>query len=297
VTEAALRTMREYVVNKTTDNSLVIMGPPKSSKTTMLHEMLPRLVVASKPATEPVFVRIVFQLGFTPSQAWLLVKIRLAMVARAFAIEADVPSDANAEIALDDFALDVAAGLQKQGRRLWLLIDECQVIFQCLMFLCCHVINKLDFLSQAPLLNARDPDEKRRVAYFYKALVGMLSDIGCCAFTGSSMVTFLNSVRDLRPNGFEMFNCAEYVLLGHRAPSKQWSKQIATSLIESMKKKQGSNWLHVFGPNLTPALVLSTLRSKPELFTVRPALIHQVLKHLDDSKSEEEIQSRLDAFN
>jgi hypothetical protein len=106
------------------------------------------------------------------------------------------------------------------------------------------------------------------------------------------MVTFLNSVRDLRPNGLEMFNCADYVLLGHNAPSKQWEQRIATSLIESMKK-ENTNWLNVFGPNLSPELVSATLRSKPELFTVRPALIHQLLQRLTDSNFGDDIQTRL----
>ena len=127
----------------------------------------------------------------------------------------------------------------------------------------------------------------------YKALVGSLSNIGCCAFTGSSMITFLNSVRDLRPNGFEMLNCAKYVLLGHNAPSQQWELRIATSLIDSMQQDERSIWSTIFGPDLTPELVLATLRSKPELFTVRAALIHQLLKHLDDSTSEVGIHSRL----
>jgi hypothetical protein len=134
-------------------------------------------------------------------------------------------------------------------------------------------------------LNALDQAEKQQVAYMYKALVGTLSDIGCCAFTGSSMVTFLNSVRDLRPNGFQMFNTAEYVLLGHNAPSRQWERRIASSLIESMKEKQDSNWLNILGPDLTPELVLATLRSKPELFTVRAALIHQLLENLSGAAS------------
>jgi DNA polymerase III delta prime subunit len=128
VTEDALRTMQQYVDHKTTVNSLVFMGPPKCSKTTMLHEVLPRLVVASNPKMSPVFVRIVFTLGTKPREAWLRIKNRLAKVARAFEIIVDVPSDANTADELDDFALDVATGLQKQGLRLWLLIDECQVL-------------------------------------------------------------------------------------------------------------------------------------------------------------------------
>ena len=124
----------------------------------------------------------------------------------------------------------------------------------------------------------------------YKALVRELSDIGCCAFTGSSMVTFLNSVRDLKPNGFEMFNTAEYVLLGHNAPSTQWEQRIASSLIESMRSKS-KKLLKVFGPDLTPELVLAALHSKPELFTIRPALIFHMLENLKVPKSTDEIVS------
>jgi hypothetical protein len=98
------------------------------------------------------------------------------------------------------------------------------------------------------------------------------------------MITFLNSVRDLTPNGFEMFHCAEYVLLGHNAPSKQWEQNIANSLIQSLNVKS-AKWLKLVGPYLTPELVLEALLSKPELFTVRPALIYQILENLKVPKS------------
>ena len=128
LTEAALRTMQQYVDNKTTDNSLVFMGPPKCSKTTMMHEVLPRLVVASNPKLSPVFVRIVLDMKSPPAQAWQRIRAQLRRVSEAFGIIARAPSDSELFDLLPDFAFDVATGLQGQGRCLWLLIDECQVL-------------------------------------------------------------------------------------------------------------------------------------------------------------------------
>jgi hypothetical protein len=129
VTEDALRTMREYIDYKTATNSLVFMGPPKSSKSMMLHEVLPRLVVASKPETEPVFVRIVLDMRSSPAQAWLRIKAELLLVCEAFEINAPVLlGDEYLSSLLPGLVSAVASGLKEESRRLWLLIDECQVL-------------------------------------------------------------------------------------------------------------------------------------------------------------------------
>ena len=135
--------------------------------------------------------------------------------------------------------------------------------------------------------------EKSEFAYLFKSFVRVLSDFGCLAFTGSSMVTFLNCMREQKTNGFEMFNTAEYVLLGHNLPSKQWERHIVTEIMDGMKMNTGSDWTKVFGPYLTPELVLETLRSKPDFFTVRPALIHQLLENLQGTDSNSSIDVRL----
>jgi hypothetical protein len=93
----------------------------------MLHEVLPRLVVASKPTESPVFVRITFPLSFTPLQAWKDTRDALVDVATAYGIGALAPNDESVFSRLPAFAGFVAEGLKDQGRRLWLLIDECQV--------------------------------------------------------------------------------------------------------------------------------------------------------------------------
>jgi hypothetical protein len=102
----------------------------------MLHEVLPRLVVASKPAAEPVFVRIVFTLGTTYTDAWQLIRDRLLSVCQAFDVGAQLPPDTDMSKTLPDFVLAVAQGFKEQGRQLWLLIDECQVWFLSWLRLC-----------------------------------------------------------------------------------------------------------------------------------------------------------------
>jgi hypothetical protein len=94
-----------------------------------------------------------------------------------------------------------------------------------------------------------------------------------------------------------MFNSSDYVLLGHNLPSKQWEQRVTDSFIEARKADViASNWSRVFGVDLTTDLVLATLRSKRELFNVRPALIDQLLVNLnpDDSNSVD-IRTRLTA--
>ena len=155
LTESALNKMLAFIENKSPISSLVLIGPPKCSKTTMLHEVLPRLVVASNPDKTPVFVRIVFPLNSTPTAARQQIREELDFVSNAFGIGATMPSAATSPTLLVKLVEGIAKGLQKQGRRLWLLIDESQVIIIIVLALhfCIHWIFVTGATDQCKRLN------------------------------------------------------------------------------------------------------------------------------------------------
>lgn len=111
---------------------LVIGGPVKSGKTTVLHEVLPALVAAHRQKgsalPEPVIMRFTFyEVGLPEAAADRLVKeaIRLAAV---FGIHITGPSSQSDALNRMDIFLDIICRqFHASGRQLWLLLDEVQV--------------------------------------------------------------------------------------------------------------------------------------------------------------------------
>jgi hypothetical protein len=112
---------------------LVVLGPPKSSKSSVLRELLPRLAAARACEFTPVFVRIEFPLDTTPADAASLLWKQLKRAASAFELEMYHPgpvaeiSIQHARLHLPDLIESFAMRLESQKLKLWLLIDECQV--------------------------------------------------------------------------------------------------------------------------------------------------------------------------
>ena len=122
----------DFVRSPEPDQALVVFGPPKSSKTTVLFEVLPSMVAARVGGLDPVFVRHSLSLDDTPHRAALNIWHALARVARAFDVyDVDVPAAATFDDARREIPLlirDLAPRFERKAKRqLWLLIDEVSV--------------------------------------------------------------------------------------------------------------------------------------------------------------------------
>jgi hypothetical protein len=128
LSETALLQIQSFIDVKNTNEALIIVGPQRSGLTTVLLEVLPRLVFSSTTGLSPVFVELTFQLWDNPNEAGGLIKHRFDQVAEAFGIRLSKSKKGkNENNYLKTIAGELASGLEKQGRCLWLLIDECQV--------------------------------------------------------------------------------------------------------------------------------------------------------------------------
>ena len=136
-----------YVSYHNPNQALIVLGPPKSSKTAVLHTVLPRMVAARVGGLEPVFVRLTFSLRDSPQIAAKRIWTELREVAHAFNIyETVVP----AEVSLDDASLclpklisEIASrfvnGAEK--RQLWLLMDEVSVRLYNISLIACFALD------------------------------------------------------------------------------------------------------------------------------------------------------------
>ena len=113
---------------------LVVLGPPKCSKTAVLHDVLPRMVAARAGGITPVFVRLTFELDDTPEIAADRIWQQLRDVAHAFGVlQVDVPAKvifADARFKLPDLIDRLARLFEKNDYQLWLLFDEISVRFK-----------------------------------------------------------------------------------------------------------------------------------------------------------------------
>jgi hypothetical protein len=123
----------DFVVNRPcAARALVVLGPPKSGSTTVLHEVLPRMVAAQPSDFVPVFVRVTFELDDTPERAAKRMWEALRDVARAFdaSYDVDIPAKATFEVARREVPYLIerlSRSFKNNKRQLWLLLDECQV--------------------------------------------------------------------------------------------------------------------------------------------------------------------------
>jgi hypothetical protein len=114
--------------------ALVFLGPPKSGKTAVLHELLPRMVAAHPSDFTPVFVRVTFEFGDTPERATKRIWEALRDVANAFDFhrQVDIPDKTTFEHSCFEVPILIerlAHSFEYNKRQLWLLLDEFQVLF------------------------------------------------------------------------------------------------------------------------------------------------------------------------
>jgi hypothetical protein len=110
---------------------LVLVGPVKSGKSTVLHHILPAVVAQAYSAggtPHPVIVRVTFNLRAPPAEAAMKLVENAAEAAARFGVTSAMPHTPQEALRrLDTILGTLAEGIEAQGGRLWLLLDECQV--------------------------------------------------------------------------------------------------------------------------------------------------------------------------
>ncbi len=122
----------DFVSSPEPEQALVVFGPPKSSKTTVLFQVLPSMAAALPDRLDPVFVRLSLSLDDTPRRAAQKIWDALARAARVFDVyDVNVPAKATfdeARLEIPYLIRDLAPRFEKKAKRqLWLLIDEVSV--------------------------------------------------------------------------------------------------------------------------------------------------------------------------
>jgi hypothetical protein len=113
---------------------LMVFGPPKSSKTAVLHDVLPPLAAARVSKLTPIFVKPKISLNETPSVAALRIWKDLNVAGKALEIDVAALPVPEAEFTFEHARIDlprlvksVALKMLSRNLQLWLLIDECHV--------------------------------------------------------------------------------------------------------------------------------------------------------------------------
>lgn len=128
----ALKQLRDFVVEKPSNQPqlLVLVGPVKSGKTAVLHRILPALIAADHRdchSPRPVILRFSFNLRAGPALAAKQLLDDAAGIAASFRVHVKVPDIEGAYSGFAYLMKEIAEGVQANGGRLWLLLDECQV--------------------------------------------------------------------------------------------------------------------------------------------------------------------------
>jgi hypothetical protein len=120
---------------------------------------------------------------------------------------------------------------------------------------------------QAPIVSSDTNADAMNFALILKYVIGQLGKRARFVMTGSSIVSFLNTLRNVPTNGYHLYTSCRYARLGQAAPSEGWEQTMATSLIAASTKPLKP----------TSADMLSSIKSRPDFLNVRPAIIQQVL--------------------
>jgi hypothetical protein len=142
LTEKVYQDLLNFIDIPASYRPLIVLGPPKSSKTVVLHQVLPSLVAARAVEFTPVFVRLTFSIDDSPLQAAFSLWGELKRVADAFdsfgvAAPATGVTFEHSCFEIANLIATISRQLESRKFRLWLLIDECQVcVCVCVHILC-----------------------------------------------------------------------------------------------------------------------------------------------------------------
>ena len=131
------------------------------------------------------------------------------------------------------------------------------------------------------MLHAKSSHSALCFAYLLKEMIAAAGTRVRIGLTGSSMITFLNFVRVMRPNSFQMFTSNKYVLLGH-ALTPHWATRIADDLKNAIIVPNPSP---LSSSELTSEMVLEAIRHESNKLNLRPAIIQQLVSKFHERKS------------
>ena len=124
------------------------------------------------------------------------------------------------------------------------------------------------------MLHAASEELVDSFANFLKRIVFVAETRARIGFSGSSMITFLQSVRSIRPNCFHLFTQSKYVLLGDEL-SRPWATRIAHDLKRAMIDLRPSPSLS--SDAFTTDRLLRAIEQEKAKLNLRPAIIHQLI--------------------
>ena len=240
---------------------LMATGTIKSGKTEIVHEILPRLVVAehlraaaavagasppAAPPRHPVFFTYTFPLGMPAADAASDLCVSLTDFARALRI----PLQERSPVPLVVFPHvieELARGIHARGGVLWLLLDE----------------------LQAPIV-ASTPAQAGYFMEKFKTAVRLASPCARVVGTGSSMLSLLATIRGMPSNGFALWDAVAHVSVGREPPPRA-----ALAMAARIVAAYGAAWPAAAKAFLTPQRFVDALArdAHGELTSARPALL------------------------
>ena len=275
---------------------LVLVGPVKSGKTTVLHKLLPSIIVSEHGTTRgarPVILRVSFGNGMLPDQAALMLVENTAAIAAPLGVRITMPGSASEALRrLDVFMADLAGGIRANGSLLWLLLDEVQVSGSppraCYLaiavsgeFWHSHVHAACPAL-QAPVLACKTVDDAVLFTERMKSVVHTCSPLARIGITGSRMVTLLNQIRMTRPSGFDFMAAARFVQLGG-TPSPAAADAMAAYIVADYAERGA--WPREMRAVVTSAALLAKLASARDFVSARPALVAHFVDLIGDAQT------------
>jgi hypothetical protein len=130
---------------------------------------------------------------------------------------------------------------------------------------------------QAPIIAAKAPEDAADFASVIKSIFNSVGSNSRVAVTGSGMVSLLNSLRAIPPNGYTLWGAMSRVHLGATPPSK--SLDVMAKAIVGFRAK---GWPIVVVQGVTPSLIV-TLLTEAIGTAPRPALIAYMADLMGDA--------------
>jgi hypothetical protein len=239
--------------------ALMLLGARKSGKSCLLHRVLPGLIAdqyTSGTWQKERSLPVIFDYSFPPyadlEATAMDLSRALARFGRCINVPFDMPPSSRAALNILPKNLSMfCERINFAGGELWLLLDE----------------------VHAPGLHST-PSEAERFTSKIKSVVEECSPFARIVFTGSGLVTLLNSFRTARVNSFALWDAITYVGLGSE-PSQETSKEMAALLLE----RYAASW----PPQVRQVITAERLVDKlsPSAFdefpSARPALMAYAL--------------------
>ncbi len=121
---------------------LSIIGPTKSGKSVLLNQVIPGLIAHNyqiKRISAPIIINHTFNLSASPHDAMFELATTIFNSAMALGLLLTAPTREDAMVEVEHLIPEFAAALHRNGKTLYLMLDESQVrqLFNVGLFSCC----------------------------------------------------------------------------------------------------------------------------------------------------------------